>query len=72
LLAELEAPVLAFSFEDDILSPPRAVGNLLVKMRRARITHVTLAEESLDHFRWVRKPDALVEKIREWLPSDNV
>jgi predicted alpha/beta hydrolase len=72
LLAELDAPVLAFSFEDDFLSPPRAVGNLLAKMRRARVTHVTLAGDGLDHFRWVRNPDALVEKIREWLPSDNV
>lgn len=72
LLAELEAPVLAFSFEDDFLSPPRAVGNLLAKMRRARVTHVTLAGDGLDHFRWVRNPDALVGKIREWLPSDVV
>jgi predicted alpha/beta hydrolase len=72
LLAELDAPVLAFSFEDDFLSPPRAVGNLLAKMRRARVNHVTLAGDGLDHFRWVRNPDALVEKIREWLPSDNV
>jgi len=72
LLAGLEAPVLAFSFEDDLLSPPRAVGNLLDKMRRARVTHVTLAGDGLDHFRWVRNPDALVGKIREWLPSDVV
>jgi predicted alpha/beta hydrolase len=72
LLAELEAPVLAFSFEDDFLSPPRAVGNLLAKMRRARVTHVTLAGDGLDHFRWVRNPDALVGMIREWLPSDVV
>lgn len=71
-LADLEAPVLAFSFEDDFLSPPRAVGNLLAKMRRARVTHVTLAGDGLDHFRWVRNPDILVGKIREWLPSDNV
>jgi predicted alpha/beta hydrolase len=72
LLAELEAPVLAFSFEDDFLSPPRAVGNLLAKMPRARVTHVTLAGDGLDHFRWVRNPDALVGMIREWLPSDVV
>ena len=72
LLAELEAPVLAFSFEDDFLSPPRAVGNLLAKMRRARVTHVTIAGDGLDHFRWVRNPDALLGKIREWLPSDAV
>ncbi len=72
LLAELEAPILAFSFEDDFLSPPRAVGNLLAKMRKARVTHVTLTGAALDHFQWVKKPEALVEKVREWLPSDNV
>lgn len=72
LLSELDAPVLAFSFEGDFLSPPRAVGNLLAKMRRARVTHVTLADDALDHFRWVRNPDVLVGKIREWMPSDNV
>lgn len=72
LLAELEAPVLAISFEGDFLSPPRAVGNLLAKMRRARVTHVTLADDDLDHFRWVRKPETLLAEIREWMPSDNV
>lgn len=72
LLAEMEVPVLAFSFADDFLSPPKAVGNLLAKMRRAPVTHVTLAGDGLDHFRWVRNPEAIVEKIREWLPSDNV
>jgi predicted alpha/beta hydrolase len=65
----MEAPVLAFSFEGDFLSPARAVGNLLSKMRRARITHVTLTGEELDHFRWVKCPDALVERLRGWLSS---
>jgi predicted alpha/beta hydrolase len=69
LISDMKAPVLAFSFEGDFLSPPRAVGNLLSKMRRARITHVTLTGEELDHFRWVKRPDALVEKLRGWLSS---
>ncbi len=68
LLGEMEIPVLAFSFEGDFLSPERAVASLLAKMRRARITHVTLAGEDLDHFRWVKRPDSIVETIREWLP----
>ena len=68
MLGEMETPVLAFSFEGDFLSPERAVANLLAKMRRAQITHVHLAGDELDHFRWVKNPDSLVEKIREWLP----
>jgi len=68
MLGEMEIPVLAFSFEGDFLSPERAVANLLAKMRRAQVTHVHLAGDELDHFRWVKNPDSLVEKIREWLP----
>jgi len=68
LLGEMEIPVLAFSFEGDLLSPERAVAGLLAKMPRARITHVNLAGEDLDHFRWVKRPDSIVETIREWLP----
>lgn len=67
LLGEMEIPVLAFSFEGDFLSPERAVASLLAKMRRARVSHVTLAGEDLDHFRWVKRPDSIVETIREWL-----
>ena len=52
----------------DYPSPERAVASLLAKMRRARITHVNLAGEDLDHFRWVKRPDSIVETIREWLP----
>lgn len=67
MLGEMEIPVLAFSFEGDFLSPERAVANLLAKMRRARVTHVDLAGDELDHFRWVKNPAPLIEKMREWL-----
>jgi predicted alpha/beta hydrolase len=68
LLREMELPVLAFSFEGDFLSPERAAASLLAKMSRAKVTHVNLAGEDLDHFRWVKHPDSIVEKIRDWLP----
>jgi predicted alpha/beta hydrolase len=67
LLKELEIPVLAFSFEGDFLSPEKAVGNLLAKMRRARVTRVHLAGDDLDHFHWVKNPDPIIEKIRGWI-----
>jgi predicted alpha/beta hydrolase len=69
LLREMEIPVLAFSFEDDFLSPEKAVGSLLAKMTRARTTHFNLAGDDLDHFRWVKCPAPVIEKIREWLAA---
>jgi predicted alpha/beta hydrolase len=69
LLREMEIPVLAFSFEDDFLSPEKAVGSLLAKMTRARTTHFNLAGDDLDHFRWVKSPAPVIEKIREWLAA---
>jgi predicted alpha/beta hydrolase len=69
LLAGMEFPVLAFSFEGDFLSPERAVENLLAKMTRASTTHVNLAGDDLDHFRWVKGPVPVIEKIREWLAA---
>jgi predicted alpha/beta hydrolase len=69
LLREMEIPVLAFSFEADFLSPEKAVGSLLAKMTRARTTHFNLAGDDLDHFRWVKCPAPVIEKIREWLAA---
>jgi predicted alpha/beta hydrolase len=69
LLREMEVPVLAFSFEGDFLSPEKAVGILLAKMTRACTTHVNLSGEDLDHFRWVKRPAPVIEKIREWLAA---
>ena len=69
LLREMETPVLAFSFEDDFLSPEKAVGSLLAKMTRARSTHFNLAGDDLDHFRWVKRPAPVIEKMREWLAA---
>jgi predicted alpha/beta hydrolase len=67
MLGELEIPILAFSFEGDLLSPKRAVENLCSKMKRSQLTHIHLEEANVDHFAWVRNPDPIIRKIREWL-----
>jgi hypothetical protein len=38
-------------------------------MSRARTTHVNLSGDDLDHFRWVKSPAPVIEKIREWLAA---
>ena len=67
LLRVLEIPVLAISFEGDFLSPEKAVDNLLAKMHKARVTREHLAGDDLDHFRWVKNPAPVIEKISGWL-----
>jgi predicted alpha/beta hydrolase len=69
LLGQLEIPILAFSFAGDILSPKRAVENLCFKMKRSHLTHIHLEEGSLGHFAWVRNPEPIIRKIKEWLDT---
>ena len=67
LLGEMELPVLSISFEEDLLAPERAVANLCTKMKKCRITHHLMKDEDLGHFQWVRNPQPVIEKIRQWL-----
>ncbi|HRT61229.1 MAG TPA: alpha/beta fold hydrolase [Syntrophales bacterium] len=70
LLGEMELPVLAVSFEVDLLAPERAVANFCAKMKRCRITHHHLWDEDLGHLQWMRNPRPVIERIREWLQKE--
>jgi predicted alpha/beta hydrolase len=70
LLGEMELPVLAVSFEVDLLAPERAVANFCAKMKRCRITHHHLWNEDLGHLQWMRNPRPVIERIREWLQKE--
>ncbi|NUT35870.1 MAG: alpha/beta fold hydrolase [Hamadaea sp.] len=72
-IGDLTLPVLAISVDDDQYTP-RATTDLLVsKLTGARLTrhHLTVAEAGapLDHFRWVKAPQAIVDRITAWLPA---
>jgi predicted alpha/beta hydrolase len=76
LLAEIELPVLALSFDDDGLCPRQAVGHLLAKMPKARATskHLSPADlgtDSIGHFGWVKKADLVAPAIIDWLHGIN-
>lgn len=65
----MRKPVLAISFELDLYGPPRAVANLLCKLRCASVTHREFSRhhaglENADHFTWSTRPLVMVETTR--------
>ncbi len=72
LLKTIRKPVLAFSFDDDGLTPYKAVRHLCGKMPEATVTHLHVKPRDLDldelgHFKWVRNFKALTGKIESWM-----
>jgi len=66
-LGALRLPALAVSIEGDTLGVPAAVDGLLALMPRVEATRVHVEEPGLDHFRWARRPDAVVRTVADWL-----
>lgn len=70
-MAQLRLPVLGLSFEHDGLAPHRSQKNLLNKLVHADVTHLPLSAQDtgqrLDHYNWIRKADAVVPRVRDWI-----
>ncbi|HWU67272.1 MAG TPA: alpha/beta fold hydrolase [Stenotrophobium sp.] len=70
-MAQLRLPVLGLSFEHDGLAPHRSQQNLLNKLVHAEVTHLALSAQDsgqrLDHYNWIRKSDAVVSRVRDWI-----
>jgi predicted alpha/beta hydrolase len=72
-LRTVRKPVLAISIENDFYAPRPAVDHLCEKMPRAHLTrwHFQPHETKYaDHFRWVKKPEQVVARIRDWLRDE--
>lgn len=73
-LAQLDAPVLGLRLRDDWLVPERSLTALMEKMGRGPRQHLVLDPAQLgvaaDHFRWLRQPGALVQRIAAWLRAN--
>lgn len=64
-------PVLAIHFEADDYAPVAAVRALTDRFRsplRRQCLDAAQLGERADHFRWARRPQALVEHVLDWLP----
>jgi predicted alpha/beta hydrolase len=72
LLARVEVPVLAVSVAGDEYAPPRAVDALCAKLERAPLERWhfdprAMRLGSVDHFRWVKEPDPIAARVRDWI-----
>ena len=72
LLARTRLPALGLTLADDWMAPPASLAMLLGKLGGGDRTVATLDAGALgtaaDHFRWMRRPDAVVARIAAWLP----
>jgi len=69
---EINLPAIAISLEGDWFAPEKAVDHLIGKMGGNAITRIHLTRndagpETLNHFKWVRNSEPIVEKISAWI-----
>jgi len=69
-IAKYRGPVLVVRMAEDDFAPAEAVEAVTRKFAAARVTSRVLDERALgtkaDHFRWARKPSAIVGEIARW------
>jgi predicted alpha/beta hydrolase len=71
-LGGVRTHTLVVSIEGDWMAPRSAVDHLVRKLRGAPLERVHLASDSadprsLDHFRWAKFPDAVVDVVDRWI-----
>jgi predicted alpha/beta hydrolase len=69
-LTEAKFPVLFVSLQGDALVPKSSAEYLARKLRSAPVSCVELDAASgvaLHHFRWVKKPDAMLDAVDRWV-----
>jgi predicted alpha/beta hydrolase len=75
LLAQVRVPVLGLVLADDWMAPEASLQRLFAKLGAGAHALVTLDSAELcvvaDHFRWLRRPDAIVARIGRWLDAAN-
>lgn len=63
--------ILTLRMENDDYAPANAVAAVWQKFKKAKRSHRLFDEQKLgvpaDHFRWARKPHAVVEEVDSWL-----
>jgi len=72
LMAAVEKPVLAISVAGDWIAPEKAVSHLCGKLKRAAVTRwhyrpLSDGQAKIDHFRWVKHAQPIVETISAWI-----
>ena len=71
-LSELTKPALFVAFPEDSYVPSACSEHLAGKLTMAKVARQVITPEKLrlnktDHFRWVLRPQAVVDSMKEWL-----
>lgn len=76
-LKNVDVPLLAFSIENDELSPQFSMRHLYSKMSNSSVEHVHFGPESLalkkpNHFNWVKASKPFAYEILDWITKISV
>jgi predicted alpha/beta hydrolase len=68
----LDKQALLITVDQDTLAPQASIKNLGDKLARSEITYHHLEaqdfiNDSLGHFNWMKEPEPIVQKIKQWL-----
>ena len=69
-LEQLKVPVLLVSLQGDALVPRPSADYLARKLTRAQVAQIELRSEdgqAYHHFRWVKKPAAILAPVDQWI-----
>jgi len=65
----VSTPVLGISVAEDRLTPRGTLDLLCAQLSGAPVTRVHLDEAGLDHFSWVRRPEAVSDRVVSYLAN---
>ena len=71
-MAKITHPVFALSIEGDDFAPHSATDHLTGKLKSAALTRIEYQpsgaiKSKIDHFRWVKKSDEIIEHLNQWV-----
>jgi predicted alpha/beta hydrolase len=69
-LGQLNLPVLMVSLQGDALVPRPSADYLAQKLTRAAVSQIELQAEdgaAYHHFRWVKRPTAILAHVDRWI-----
>ncbi|TQV88774.1 alpha/beta hydrolase family protein [Aliikangiella coralliicola] len=74
LSGRLNKNAMMITIDDDILAPPASAKNLGKKLTNGQVTYHHLEakdfeKNSLGHFNWMKEPEPIINRVIEWLSS---
>lgn len=65
-LSEIRISILILYLKVDFFAPPKAVLHLREKFKSTAVSQHCITDVSLNHFNWIKHPEAFIKKIVDW------